>query len=149
MTWRFSKHPGFLILGQILWLAQANNCRSTFYVCNFSSKVRILGSFAKIPLGPANIVQNPIFWCLWQFSESVISKNARLFDFRAKYHEVLNHTKHECHFLCTSLYYKFISNANFLVLMYTNFPVFFGGQFDICAVFFAPNFFYVFLCEIH
>ena len=63
MTWRFSKHPGFLILGQILWLAQANNCRSTFFVCNFSSKVRILGSFAKIPLGPANIAQNSIFFC--------------------------------------------------------------------------------------
>ena len=38
-------------------------------------------------------------------------KNVQLVDFRAKYHKVLNHTKHECHFLCTSLYI-FISNIS-------------------------------------
>ena len=102
MTWRFSKHPGFLTLGQILWLAQANNCRSTFLCVILVVKLGFWAVLQK-SLWDQQILPKIQFFGVYDNSQTVISKNARLFDFRAKHHEVLNHTKHECHFLCTSL----------------------------------------------
>ena len=37
-----------------------------------------MGSIAKTALGPPKMAQNTIVWCLWQFSESAVSKNALL-----------------------------------------------------------------------
>ena len=54
-------NPKVINFGSVLWLAQANNCRTTF-LCNCSIKVNNFGSFAKTALGPPKIAQNPIEW---------------------------------------------------------------------------------------